>query len=336
MSHNQAAHNQAVHNQVSPSSLPPSTAASATNQTAAPSPQYGQPAAAAAHYAQGTIPGATLFNPQHHAQTPYAYPARTTQVPPTVATPDPNQLAHMMHAFMASQGTPLSVPATSTPQSSLGQPTPVSSPPIATQYSPIHPQQPFHQPSPPSQASPAAPTATNMFDEPPVMRISGDLPIGTQMLWCDGMYCGWGNHTSARHEEAMKLQETHPDSGPNYTKKDGAFNPAALIFLCLRLSGPSRVPRVPRGEVLAVGVFGVAESISGLFLCGFGVFRVRAIVGTWLSRSACPRCPPFSPMVPCTRRARRARRARLFFGSEVVPGDGCSSGAFCVFCRVLF
>ena len=31
------------------------------------------------------------------------------------------------------------------------------------------------------------------------------------------------------------------------------------ILLCLWLSGPSRVPRVPRGEVLALGVFGVAE-----------------------------------------------------------------------------
>ena len=30
----------------------------------------------------------------------------------------------------------------------------------------------------------------------------------------------------------MALQETHPDTGPNYTKKDGPFNPAAVIYTC--------------------------------------------------------------------------------------------------------
>ena len=91
------------------------------------------------------------------------------------------------------------------------------------------------------------------------------------------------------------------------------------MFLCLRLSGVSPVPRVPRGEVLALGFLGLPDPFSGLFLCGFGVFRVRATVGTWLSRSACPRCPPFPPMVPCMRRARRARRARLFFWLSGCP-----------------
>ena len=32
----------------------------------------------------------------------------------------------------------------------------------------------------------------------------------------------------------------------------------------------------------------------------------------------------------------RASCTSLFFGSGTVPGDGCSSGAFCVFCRVFF
>ena len=109
------------------------------------------------------------------------------------------------------------------------------------------------------------------------------------------------------------------------------------VFLWLWLSGPSRVPRVPRGEMLALGVLGVAESMLGFFLCGFGVFRVRATVGTWLSRYVCRRCPPFPTMVPCARRACRARHARLYhLGSQVVPRDGCLSGAFSVFCRVFF
>ena len=93
-------------------------------------------------------------------------------------------------------------------------------------------------------------------------------------------------------------------------------------------------PVSPVGKCWLWGFFGSLNPLPGLFLCGFGVFRVRATVGTWLSRSACPRCPPFPPMVPCTRRARCARLC--FFGSRVVSGDGCSSGAFCVFCRVFF
>ena len=44
------------------------------------------------------------------------------------------------------------------------------------------------------------------------------------------------------------------------------------IFLWLWLSGPSRVPRVPRGEVLALGVFGVAESICGVVFVRFWGF----------------------------------------------------------------
>ena len=34
------------------------------------------------------------------------------------------------------------------------------------------------------------------------------------MLWCRGVYCGWGNHTTARHDEAMVLQETHLTQDP--------------------------------------------------------------------------------------------------------------------------
>ena len=67
------------------------------------------------------------------------------------------------------------------------------------------------------------------------------------------------------------------------------------------------------GKCWLWGFLGLPNPFPGLFLCGFGVFRVRATVGTWLSRSACPRCPPFPPMVPRTRRARRARCARLCF-----------------------
>ena len=41
------------------------------------------------------------------------------------------------------------------------------------------------------------------------------------------------------------------------------------MFLGLRLSGLSHVPRVPRGEVLALGFFGVAESISWVVFVRF-------------------------------------------------------------------
>ena len=61
------------------------------------------------------------------------------------------------------------------------------------------------------------------------------------------MYYGWGNHTSARHNEAMKLQETQPDSGPNYTTKDGALNPAALICICCGKTG-HQLEKCPHAE----------------------------------------------------------------------------------------
>ena len=70
------------------------------------------------------------------------------------------------------------------------------------------------------------------------------------------------------------------------------------IFLCLWLSGPPRVPHVPRVEVLALGVLGLPNPFPGLFLCTFGGFRVRATVGPWLSRYARPRCPPSPPPPP--------------------------------------
>ena len=83
------------------------------------------------------------------------------------------------------------------------------------------------------------------------------------MLWCDGLHCGWGNHTTACHDEAMALQETHLDSGPNYTKKDGSFNPAALICNCC---GKTRhqFKHCPH-----VGKPGAAERIAE------GIFRVE-------------------------------------------------------------
>ena len=106
------------------------------------------------------------------------------------------------------------------------------------QFSPIQPQQLFPQ-QPQTTPPQTAPRQTNadMSKETPVMRISRDLPLGTPMLWCDGMYCGLGNHTTARHDEAMLLQETHPDSGPSYTTKDGAFNPPSLICNCCGKTG---------------------------------------------------------------------------------------------------
>ena len=56
---------------------------------------------------------------------------------------------------------------------------------------------------------------------------------------------------------------------------------------------------------------------------GSGVLRVPGV--------------PLSPPWCLARVAPVAPVARVFFfGSEVLSGDGCSSGAFCVFCRVLF
>ena len=93
-------------------------------------------------------------------------------------------------------------------------------------------------------------------------------------------------------------------------------------------------PVSPVGKCWLWGFLGLPNPFSELFLCGFGVFlgsqpllelgsRVLRVPGVPLS-------PPW-----CLARVAPVAHV-IFFGSQVVPGEGCSSGAFCVFCRFFF
>ena len=172
--------------------------------------------------------------------TSYLFPQTAASMPPSIAQRNTAQLANFMSAFLAAQGTPQSTTSSATSPSTTQQPSPTSPPASTPQLSPLQPQQLFG--SQPVQPTPHLAThqphqQPALASEPPVMRISGELPVGTQMLWCDGLYCGWGNHTTACQDEAMALQETHPDTRPNYSRKDGSFNPAALICNCCGKTG---------------------------------------------------------------------------------------------------
>ena len=88
----------------------------------------------------------------------------------------------------------------------------------------------------------------------------------------------------------------------------------ALIFLWLWLSEPSRVSRVPRGEVLALGVFGVAESIAEVVFVRFPGFWGQSHCGN-LAFAFC-----VSPLLPSpphgalhASRLSRASRTSYFF-----------------------
>ena len=133
---------------------------------------------------------------------------------------------------------------------------------------------------------------------------------------CAGSLSGAPNRTQStirRQNPCSKISEYHTHFVHSNWHLDVSYS---LVY---GSRGRGASPVSPVGKCWLWGFLGLPNPFPGFFLCGFGVFRVRATVGSWLSRYACPRCPPFPPMVPCTRRARRARRVHLFFWLSGCP-----------------